>query len=304
MRIARTALGEETLLLSAARLSSPSPIEAVYEVLVQAADGAPFGARNRIDYSTLRQNLSEIAHGLTADSGQPGRDAAAELSSLDDANSSSRVERWTEGELRARVAASKAIALLGPTAVGKTTLCAKLLLTQGIPCGRKCCWITIDSGQVGCGHRASFLAGLIGVPWAVSEPGAPIPWPGGGNAAELGILDLPSVGALPDRQLDDFRLLLSSVQHVLTLFVVDARFSEISIDRAYEKIRSLNPAALVANMADEAHSLCAVERFAARRRLPIALVGTGHSIPEDLVSVPGFMATRSVAFRSSAVPAA
>jgi flagellar biosynthesis GTPase FlhF len=151
---------------------------------------------------------------------------------------------------------------------------------------------------------AKAIAGLMGIPFASTELGGSLPLGESQVGSELVFLDVSSFCASDVARLNDLHNVLTSVQRLLLFFTVDARWSSANLAAACRRFSPLHPDALIANMADEAGSLCAVEELAIAANLPIALFGVGTSIPEHMASAHDYLERRSRIPETATAPAA
>ena len=176
---------------------------------------------------------------------------------------------------------ARAIMLVGPTGVGKTTTIAKLAARAALIEGKRVSLITLDNYRVGGVDQIRTFAELIGVPLRVCES------PGDltrmiSDEDELTLID--TAGRSP-RDVGAIRELAAAVANapkIETHLVVAAASSATVIEDLANRYRGLNPSRLLFTKVDEIDEAPELSRAPARLSLPITWVTTGQSVPEDI----------------------
>jgi flagellar biosynthesis protein FlhF len=176
---------------------------------------------------------------------------------------------------------ARAIMLVGPTGVGKTTTIAKLAARAALIEGKRVSLITLDNYRVGGVDQIRTFAELIGVPLRICES------PGEltrmiSDEDDLTLID--TAGRSP-RDVGAIRELASAIGNVPkieTHLVVAAASSAQTIEDLANRYRGLNPSRLLFTKVDEVDDAPELSRAPARLSLPITWVTTGQSVPEDI----------------------
>lgn len=179
-------------------------------------------------------------------------------------------------------------ALAGPSGAGKTTTIAKLAARHARRHGRDAVGlISIDSYRVGAREQLAAFARILGVPMKVADD------PAGLDAARralapcsLVLVDTAGVGQRDFRLREQCALIRSQAGELRPLLVLPANADLETLDDVLRACRPLAPEACVITKIDETASLGPVLSAAMRGRLPIAQLGTGPRIPEDLHPAP------------------
>jgi flagellar biosynthesis protein FlhF len=176
---------------------------------------------------------------------------------------------------------ARAIMLVGPTGVGKTTTIAKLAARAALIEGKRVSLITLDNYRVGGIDQIRTFADLIGVPLRVCET------PGDltrliDDEDDLTLID--TAGRSP-RDVGAIKELATAVAHIPqieTHLVVAAASTATVIEDLANRYCSLNPTRLLFTKLDEVDEAPELARAPARLSLPITWVTTGQSVPEDI----------------------
>ncbi|HEY6035508.1 MAG TPA: hypothetical protein VIV58_14645 [Kofleriaceae bacterium] len=189
----------------------------------------------------------------------------------------------TQAPLAALTAPStaRAIMLVGPTGVGKTTTIAKLAARAALIEGKRVSLITLDNYRVGGIEQIRTFADLIGVPLRVCET------PGDltrliDDEDDLTLID--TAGRSP-RDVGAIKELAQAVAHIPAIethLVVAAASTATIIEDLANRYCALNPTRLLFTKLDEVDEAPELARAPARLSLPITWVTTGQSVPEDI----------------------
>jgi len=176
---------------------------------------------------------------------------------------------------------ARAIMLVGPTGVGKTTTIAKLAARAALIEGKRVSLITLDNYRVGGIDQIRTFAELIGVPLRICET------PGDltnliDDADDLTLID--TAGRSP-RDVGAIKELAQAVAHIPAIethLVVAAASTATIIEDLANRYCALNPTRLLFTKLDEVDEAPELSRAPARLSLPITWVTTGQSVPEDI----------------------
>lgn len=176
------------------------------------------------------------------------------------------------------------IAMVGPTGVGKTTTVAKLAARYALRHGhRHVALVSTDNFRIGGQDQLRNFARILGVPVHTA-----------GSREELAeVLDelagkrlvLVDTAGMSQR---DMRLnaqlqTLAGLDLPIRSYLVLSATTQLStLSQTVKAFRHINPAACIVSKVDEATSLGGVITAVLRSQLPVAYVGTGQRVPEDL----------------------
>lgn len=176
------------------------------------------------------------------------------------------------------------VALIGSTGVGKTTTVAKLAARFALRHGpRSVALISTDSYRIGA-HEQLFTYGrILGVPVQVA-----------GDARELA----NALKSLPDKRLilidtagmsqrdlrlsSQFETLRAAGLPIRSYLVLPASTQTAVLEEAVRAFGEIELAGCILTKVDESASLGGALSVVARHRLPLAYVGDGQRVPEDL----------------------
>lgn len=185
-------------------------------------------------------------------------------------------ERWMES--------GGAVAMVGPTGVGKTTLIAKLAARWVLRHGpRDVALVSTDCIRIGAQEQIHTLGRLLGVP-AYSIDGAR-------GLAELldqlgerrlVLIDSAGLSQRDPRLADELTTLANANDRLETSLVLSAASQAGAIEEALEKFAPAQPMTCNVTKLDEATSLGGTLSALIRAKLPLAYLSDGQQVPEDL----------------------
>lgn len=176
------------------------------------------------------------------------------------------------------------VAMVGPTGVGKTTTVAKLAARFALRHGRdSVALVSTDNFRIGAQDQLRNFGRILGVPVQVA-----------GSQAELEtvlqdlkgkrlvLIDTAGMSQRDMRLSEQFQALSKLPAPVRTYLVLSANTQLASLSETVRAFRRVQPAACIITKLDEAASLGGALTTVLRHRLPIAYLGTGQRVPEDL----------------------
>jgi flagellar biosynthesis protein FlhF len=181
-----------------------------------------------------------------------------------------------------------AVALVGPTGVGKTTTLAKLAAVATHVERKRVALITVDTYRIGAVEQLETYARLLGTPLSVAYSEEDV------RAARERYLDydlvlVDTVGRPPGeaRQLEEMAALLQGARLDEVHLALDARGSYATLSDVLRGFRPLRPTHLLLSKLDETPQLEDSLTAALEGGLPLSYVTTGQRVPEDLAPADG-----------------
>ena len=191
------------------------------------------------------------------------------------------------GPVLGRPRGPRAIALVGPTGVGKTTTIAKIAALASLLDRRRVALISTDDYRIGGSEQLQRYADLIGIPMEVVE--------GAGNHralrralrrhddADLVFIDTAGRSPRDDAGLrTTAELLASAGEPVETHLCIPAAISDVELRAVLDRHQVLEPTRLLATKLDEAVYHGSIVAAQALAGLPLSYFTTGQRVPEDL----------------------
>ena len=180
------------------------------------------------------------------------------------------------------------IALLGSTGVGKTATAAKIAAQFAIKHGRnQVAFITTDRNRVGDEAKLLSIGSALGIPVQVVESYEQIT-----SALEslavrkLVIIDAEGVSQRDVATIEKIKTLLNDNQQIDPYLVLPATAQESVVTETIDAYSGVRLAGAIMTKVDEVSSIGPAISGLIRNKLPIALIGNGQRIPEDLHSPP------------------
>jgi flagellar biosynthesis protein FlhF len=176
----------------------------------------------------------------------------------------------------------RAIALVGPAGVGKTTTLAKLA-AQARLAGQSVAVVSCDDFRVGAAHQLERYAELLDASFHVARSQADVERVAALERADLVFFDTcgrPPTSASPE-------MALRTMQGALERFVLlclPASTRACDAERAAASWSPMRPSAIAITKIDETRSPSALVHAPAAAKLPLAVLCFGPQVPEDVAS--------------------
>lgn len=186
------------------------------------------------------------------------------------------------------------VVVTGPTGVGKTTTVAKLAAQYALHHGRRqVALVTTDNYRIGGQEQLETFGRILGVPVKLANSAAEL------SAAlrQFGDRGLVLVDTAGMSQRDialarQFSTLRDSGCNMKVLLALAATSQLATLDEVIAAFGKVPLVGAVVTKADETTSLGPVITALIRRRLPLAYVGTGQRVPEDIYRGDGIKLIR------------
>jgi flagellar biosynthesis protein FlhF len=178
----------------------------------------------------------------------------------------------------------QAIALVGPTGVGKTTTLAKIAARALMEGQRRVGLVTVDTYRIGASEQLLRYGEIMGVPAFVVKGRAEL------TAAmeRLGQCDLVLIDTAGRSQNDQVQRqaeLVRTVPAVELHLVVSAASGARDLAAAAERFRPLRPERLIVSKLDEAVAPAGFLSATTALAVPVSCVCNGQRVPEDIHGV-------------------
>jgi flagellar biosynthesis protein FlhF len=180
------------------------------------------------------------------------------------------------------------VALLGSTGVGKTGTAAKIAAQFALKHGRnQVAFITTDGNRAGDEAKLLSIGSALGIPVQVVENYEQI-----GAALEsfavrkLVIVDAEGISQRNAPMIEKLKTMLNDSERISPYLVLPATAQESIVSETIDAYSDIQIAGAIVTKVDEASSIGPVLSGIIRSKLPIALMGNGQRIPEDLHSPP------------------
>jgi flagellar biosynthesis protein FlhF len=177
-------------------------------------------------------------------------------------------------------------ALVGATGVGKTTTVAKLAARFVMRHGRKdIALVSTDNYRIGAYDQLRAYARILDVPLYVAEDAAGLARTLDGlSDRRLVLVDTAGMSQRDTRLMEQMRNLRSASARLQSLLVISASAQRAMTREAVQRFSHLHLAGCVLTKLDEAVQLGDALGAVIDAQLPVAWLGTGQRVPEDLVT--------------------
>ncbi|MCW5775110.1 MAG: flagellar biosynthesis protein FlhF [Phycisphaeraceae bacterium] len=196
---------------------------------------------------------------------------------------------------QATAGACRAIALVGPTGVGKTTTIAKLAAAAKLRHGLRAALITSDTYRIAAVEQLRTYAEIVGLPMRVALT------PREMHAAREAFRDhdavfIDTAGRSPrdEGRLRELAEFVRAAAPDETHLVLSAAAAEPVMMRAAERFAPLAPDRLILSKVDEAEVFGPAFNAVARLGLPLSYLTTGQEVPDDVEAAQGTTLARLV----------
>jgi len=180
------------------------------------------------------------------------------------------------------------IALLGSTGVGKTATAAKIAAQFAIKHGRnQVAFITTDRNRVGDEAKLLSLGSALGIPVQVVDSYEQIAAALESLAVrKLVIIDAEGISQRDVATIEKIKALLDENQQIDPYLVIPATAQESVVTETIDAYSGVQLTGAIVTKIDEVASIGPAISGLIRNKLPIAFMGNGQRIPEDLHSPP------------------
>jgi flagellar biosynthesis protein FlhF len=198
---------------------------------------------------------------------------------------SSRIELCQEDIL----SSGGTIAMIGPTGVGKTTTVAKLAARFALRHGRnQVALITTDRFRVGAQEQLYTFGSILGVPvQAATTPADLSRAVRNLSDRKLILIDTAGMSQRDMGLTDQFAALASTGADIKNYLVLSAIAQERVVNETIEAFSHIGLAGAIVTKIDEAVSLGPVISALCQNQLPLAFIGNGQRVPEDMLPARG-----------------
>ena len=181
----------------------------------------------------------------------------------------------------------RALVLVGPAGVGKTTTAVKLAADLRLRQHRAPAILTIDDVRIGAIEQLRTYAAILGVPMAVAtSPEETRRALADLGAADTLIVDTPGISPGEAERRSALRPILETLPSREVHLVLSAAGREKDLQRVVDAWKGVGIQRLAFTRLDEAGTWGSVLNLMVGTQLPVSWVSTGPRVPEDLVTEP------------------
>lgn len=252
----------------------------------------------------LRQQLMRMSSALSASNAAPDPERELLLERLEDRGvSAETATAWLEaaserpengsaeeklrsflaGEIKTSQTAAKALAVVGPAGAGKTTALVKLAFQLGLNQGKRITFLSLDDARIGAAEQLKACAAILGANFVQGD------YSGGTLRAsikpgdcDLLLVDTPGLTPAEGEARRNLARALAQIDGLEILQVLTASTRTADLRSAMQRWQVMKPDHLLITHMDEAGNHGHVIALAAESGLPVAYLGWGREIPDDL----------------------
>ncbi len=176
------------------------------------------------------------------------------------------------------------VSVVGPTGVGKTTMVAKLAARYALRHGKRhVALISTDNFRIGAYEQLHTYGQLLGVPVYSAASNEELDRLLTDLADKhLVLIDTAGMSQRDMRLAEQMEALASERRHIRTYLVLSANIQLATLSEVVSAFRNVPLAGCLITKIDEAASMGGVLTAVVRNGLPVAYVGDGQRVPEDL----------------------
>jgi flagellar biosynthesis protein FlhF len=181
----------------------------------------------------------------------------------------------------------KAVALIGPTGVGKTTTIAKLAAHFALVQKKRVALLTVDTYRIAAVEQLKTYSQIIDLPIAVAYSQSEV-LPAIEQFADYDLILIDTAGRSQKNimQVGELKSLLETI-HCETHLVLSAHIKEQDMLEAAQRFSAARVDHLIFSKLDETSSYGTLLNVADRTGIPLSYLTTGQKVPEDLEIAEG-----------------
>ena len=189
-----------------------------------------------------------------------------------------------------------AIAVVGPTGVGKTTTLAKMAARAIMEAKKRVAFVTLDTYRIGATEQLARYGEIMGAPVLVARDRGEL-----GRAmervADADLVLVDTAGRSTPEDIARQAALVRAIPRVQLHLVVSAATGASELAAVADRYRALQPDRLILSKVDEAAGPGGILSASVRICRPISCVADGQRVPEDLHALTGPQLVELVAGR-------
>lgn len=187
------------------------------------------------------------------------------------------------GPLQGASEEARAVALVGPTGVGKTTTVLKLAAERALQKQEPVTLASLDTYRVGATEQLKSYARMIGVPVLLAASGAELRQMIARRKPKgLVLIDTPGRSHLNSRQVAELKDLEKVGTPVETHLVLSSNVKEADLNEAIDRFSVLPINRLLFTKVDETRTFGGLLSAVCGKEKPISYFATGQRVPDDL----------------------
>jgi flagellar biosynthesis protein FlhF len=249
----------------------------------RSSGGSPHGGWQD-ELAAVRQEMAELRGWLAAQASHPpGPEPVVYRQGLPDRLAHQLLSGIVTRTIEIREGICTAVALVGPTGVGKTTTLAKLAAVATRVERRRVAFITTDTYRIGAVEQLETYARLLDVPLTVAYSPEEMR-AARARYADYDLVLVDTVGRSPGNRsyLEELAALLAPMDLDEVHLALDARGSCATLRDVLRGFSLLRPTQLLLSKLDETPRLEDSLTVAVEGGLPVSYITTGQCVPEDL----------------------
>jgi len=177
----------------------------------------------------------------------------------------------------------KAVALIGPTGVGKTTTVAKLASEQMLKHNRKVALITVDTFRIAAVEQLKVYARIMGVPITVVNNKTELRQAMADHReADVVFIDTGGRSQRDELQMSELRKLFGGEDGIELALTLSCTTKDADMADITRRFGDLPLSAIHFTKLDESTTYGALINHAIRFKTPIGYLATGQKVPEDI----------------------
>lgn len=182
------------------------------------------------------------------------------------------------------IATGGIVSLIGPTGVGKTTTIAKLAARFALRHGRNnVALVTTDSFRIAAHEQLKTYGRILGMPMRIASNKEELAETlANFSDKDLVLIDTAGMSHRDMRLIEQFNMIADSAPSMKTLLVMSATTHRAGLDEIVRVFRNVELDGCVLTKIDETTNLAGSLSIAIEHQLPIAYIGNGQKVPEDL----------------------
>ncbi len=194
--------------------------------------------------------------------------------------------------LRVSAGSCKAVALIGPTGVGKTTTLAKLAAQFSLVQKARVKIVTFDTYRIAAVEQLKVYGRIMSIPVEVATSTEELSAQLNAGGTDLVLIDTAGINYKSKDSIHDLLHIFSTFPQIESHLVLSATSSDTVLRGAFRHFAEARADRLILSKVDECFLFGSMYDFIISANLPVSYITTGQRVPEDLEQASAYTLAR------------